>query len=318
MKVLVTGGSGFIGSHLVRELVKKKYKVRCLVRRGSDIEVLKNLGVELWFGDLLDKKSLRGITKDVDIVFHLASIGDINAFSKKYYAAYKDVNVRGTINLLEECANYDIKKFIHFSSIAAMGNLKRNELINEKSLCNPKSAYEMTKRESEVVALKFWKKYNIPLVILRPSMVYGDGERKEANKIEKSVKLRIVPILGDGNNLIHMVHVNDVVKAAMLSMKKGRLGEIYIISGESYTWNDLVDMIAQKMGIRILKLHIPIFASRVLVGSIENISKPLGIIPPFTSDRLNSLVFDTMYDISKARKELGYKPRIKFSDIKSK
>jgi len=317
MKVLVTGGSGFIGSYLVRELVKKKYKVRCLVREGSNIGALKKLGVELWFGDLMGKKSLRGIAKDIDVVFHLAAVVKVKAVSKKHYAVYGDVNVKGTANLLKECTKVNIKKFIHFSSIAAMGNLEKIGPISEMGRCKPKTVYEKTKRESELVCLKFWKKYNIPVVILRPSMVYG-GKKKEANKIEKSVGLRIVPILGDGKNLIHMVHVKDVAKAAMLSMKRGRSGEIYIISDESYTWNNFVDTIAVKMGIRIFKLHIPIFASRIIADLIESISKLLYIIPPFTHDILKSLTSDTVYDISKARKELGYKPTIKFSGIKSK
>lgn len=318
MRVLVTGGSGFIGNHLVRSLSRKNHKVRCLVRKTGNSISLKKLGAELWFGDLTDKKSLNDITKGIDIVFHLAAIGDINAISKNYYDAYRSVNIKGTKNLLEECAKHRIKKFVHFSSVAAMGNLKKRGLISEKGKCDPQTPYEMSKYESELIALKFWKKHKVPVVILRPTMVYGKGERKEANKIEKSVMLRIVPILGDGRNLIDMVHVSDIVRATILAAKRGRPGEIYIISGERCTWNETVDLIAQKMGIEILKVHVPIFLARPLVALLELTSEIFNFIPPFTSRRLQSLSINNSYDFSKAEKELGYKPIIKFSHAKCK
>lgn len=312
MDILVTGATGFIGSYLIKTLSMKKHKIRCLVRESSNIESLKKLDVELWFGDLNDKKTLKGVTRGVDIVFHLAAIGDINATSEKYYTTYSYVNVDGTKNLLEECIKHDIKKFVHFSSVAAMGDLKKKDPISEKDKCKPKTPYEKSKRKSELVALSFWKKYRIPVVILRPTMVYGEGAKKESSKIEKSVKLKIVPILGNGNNLIHMVHVKNVVQAAILAAKRGKAGEIYIISDEFYTWNETVNLVAQKMGIKTFKIHIPIFIAKPFVILIEEISKILNFIPPFTSRRLEGLSTNVRYDLSKTEKELNYKPTIKF------
>ena len=315
---LVTGASGFIGSHLVKELKKKKYRVRCLVRNTSKTELLKRHDVEIWYGDLTDKKSLKGIGKEVDIVFHLAAIGDINAISKKYYDLYEYVNVKGTENLLKECMKYDIKKFVHFSSIAAMGFLKKEGRITETDIYEAKTAYEKSKRDSELVVLNFWKKYKIPVVILRPTMVYGEGETKEFSKIKKSVKLRVVPIIGDGKTPIHMVHVKDVVNSAIIVAKRGKPGETYLISGEHYSWDELVDLIAQKMGIKVYKIHIPIIMVRPFVVLIENISKIFNFIPLFNSKRLDNLKNYKVFDISKAKKQLGYNPKIKLSRIKCK
>lgn len=316
MRALVTGGSGFIGSHLVRKLIRENYKVRCLVRTTSDTKLLRRLGVELWFGDLTDKKSLKGIAKGIDTVFHLAAVGDINAIAKKYYALYRNVNVRGTKNLLEECVEQNIRKFVHFSSVAAMGEIEENGQITEKSICNPKTPYEVSKYESELVALNFWKKYNIPIVILRPSMIYGEDERKEMSKIEKSVNLRIVPIIGDGCNFIHMAHVKDVIDAAIAAAKKGRPGRIYIISSEYYTWNELVDLIAQKKGLRFFKFHIPISFAKLFVFLIEVTTEPFGIVPPLTLKRLDGLKNKKIYNISEAANELGYRPRVKFRNAR--
>jgi nucleoside-diphosphate-sugar epimerase len=314
MRVLLTGATGFIGRRLVRNLSKKRHKIRCLVRDTGKAEDLKRMGVELWTGDVTDKKTLKGITEDIDVVFHLAAVGDINATANRYFEKYRTVNVKGTRNLLEECTIHKIKKFVHFSSVAAMGNLKKEGPIDEGDKCEPKTPYEVSKYESERVCLSFWKSHKVPVIILRPTMVYGKGERKEANKIEKSVRLGLVPIMGNGENLISMVNVDDVVRAAILASKKGKPGEAYIINGEQYTWNDLVGMIAKKMGIRATKLHIPIYMSILPVAFVEKTSNLLGIVPPFTSERLESLSAIRSYDISKARRHLGFKPTVMFSD----
>jgi nucleoside-diphosphate-sugar epimerase len=310
MNVLITGATGFIGKHLVKSLVNKKYKVRCLVRKSSNYKIFEDMDVDIWFGDLRNKKSLNGIINGIDVVFHLAGIGDINAISKKYYKQYKELNVYGTRNLLEQCINHRIKKFIHFSSVAAMGNLEQH-IIKENDIGKPRTPYEKTKRESELIALKFWKKYKIPVIILRPTMVYGKDDKGEIKKIRKFVKLRIVPILGNGKNLIHMVHVDNVVQAAINAINRGKVGNTYIISGECYTWDELVDLISKKMGIKVLKLHIPFSVSKFIVSLIERIYNLLNLIPPFTLERFNNLNNNRMYDLSKARKELKYIPKIK-------
>ena len=314
MRILVTGATGFIGRHLARSLSKKRHKVRCLVRDTGKAEDLKGMGIELWTGDITDKKTLNGITEGIDVVFHLAAVGDINATAGRYFEKYRTVNVKGTRNLLEECTKHKVKRFVHFSSVAAMGNLKKEGPIDEGDRCRPKTPYEMSKYESERVCLSFWRTNKVPVVILRPTMVYGEGERKEANKIEKSARLGLVPIMGNGENLISMVNVGDVVRAAILASKRGKPGEAYIINGEQYTWNDLVDMIAKKMGIRATKLHVPIYLSILPVALVEKASSLLGVVPPFTSERLESLSAIRSYDISKARRHLGFKPKVMFSD----
>jgi nucleoside-diphosphate-sugar epimerase len=312
MKILVTGATGFIGHHIVNSLLTKRYKIRCLVRKNSNYKPLKKTGVEIWFGDLTNKKSINGIVDGIDIIFHLGAVGNINATSKKYYKEYRKVNVDGTKNLLEQCTRHKIKKFIHFSSMAVMGNLKKEGSVTENDKCKPTTPYGKSKLESETIALKFWKKYQIPVVILRPTMVYGEGEKEEMKKIIKFVKLRIVPIFGDGKNLIHMTYVKDVVQAAITSSKRGNPGEVYIIDSECYTWNELVDLIAKKNKIKIFKFHIQISVSKIIISIVEKISNFFGIIPPFTSERLINLTNKRIYDISKARKELGYRPKIKF------
>lgn len=311
-KILVTGATGFIGKHLVRKLVKQEKRVRCLVRKTSDASALRDIGVELWYGDVIDKKSLKGISKGIKTVFHLAAIGDINMLSKDSIEDYRRVNVKGTKNLLEEFKDKRITRFIHFSSVAAMGSQIGQEKIDEKEGCLPKTPYEITKYESELVAMRYYREHRVPVVIIRPTMVYGRGDKKEMSKIKASINLRLVPILGTGENLIHMVHVNDVVDAAMLASKKGKKGQTYIITNDYYTWNELVDILAEKSGISVRKVHIPLVISRPIVKLVESVGELSGITPPFTTERLEGLRHHRIFDNSKAKKELGFRPKVRF------
>jgi len=308
MKALVTGGTGFVGSRLARALARGGWKIRCLVRESSDTSELKKLGAELRFGDLRDKPSLNGIAEEVDVVFHLAAIGDVNATSKRHLSQYRKVDVEGTRNLLGECVGRKIRKFVHFSSLAAMGEPKRRGIVSERDACRPRTPYEIAKRESELVVLEFWKRRGVPATILRPSMIYGEG-RNDAGNIDASVRLRLVPIIGDGCNLIHMAHVDDVVDAAVLAAKHGKNGATYIISGASVTWNGLVDAIASKKHIRIRKVHVPLGLASPIVSIEEIVFSSFGLVPAFTAERLRRLKNRYTLDTSRARKDLGFFPK---------
>jgi len=316
MNILVTGGTGFVGRRLMKRLCENGHEVRCLVRNPTSKTDITNIdSVEIWEGDLTKRETLKGICNGIDVVFHLAAIGDINALSEKYMELYRKVNVEGTKNLLNECSkNEKIRKIVHFSSIAAIGETD-SEIITESNKCNPETPYEKSKRESELVAMEFFKK-GLPIVILRPAMIYGKGENKESNKIMKSVKLRLVPILGDGNNEIHMVHVDDVCEIAIRMVNRGIPGEIYNIWGESHTWNELVDIIAENEGIGIKKIHIPIFAVKPFLRLLDKFSMIFGFIAPFTCRRLESFKKKREYDTSKLKDAIDFIPENKLKSKK--
>jgi nucleoside-diphosphate-sugar epimerase len=254
----------------------------------------------------MDKDSLKGIADGVDIVFHLAAIGDINAMSRKAYLQYRSVNVKGTRNLLEECAGKKVRKFVHFSSTAAMGRPKAAGTMNEMDRCRPSTPYEVSKRESELVVMDAWKRRRLPTVILRPVMVRGGRENKESKKLQTSVRMILVPIIGDGENRIYSVHVDDVLAAAIAASKRGRPGQTYIIGGSRETWNESVDRIATQLRKRIFKLHIPLFVARPAVAFAEAAFQTIGLTPIFTMERLERLSSRAEYDCSKARDELGF------------
>ena len=292
---------------LVSDLRRGGWDVRCLVRDASKARALG--GAELAIGDVTDPASLRGIAYGVDVVFHLAAIGDVNASGGRALRSYRRVNVEGTKNVLAECEGLRLKKFVHFSSVAAMGRPKKAGTMDERDRCRPVTPYEISKRESELAVLDAWRRKRVPAVVIRPVMVSGRGERKESKKLETSVRMRAVPIIGDGSSMIHSVHVDDVVRAAVAAASRGRPGQAYILCGSSETWNDAVDNLAKRRNIRITKMHVPLPIARHAVALAERAFNAAGIVPIFTTERLERLGCRAGYDCSKARKELVFRAR---------
>jgi nucleoside-diphosphate-sugar epimerase len=312
VKILVTGGTGFIGRNLIRKLSGLKHEVRCLVRRDSNVDFLKDNNVELFYGDITVKKSIKNLVDDIEVVFHLIGVGNICAISQEAYNRYYEINVIGTKNLLEECRQVNLKKFIYFSSIAAMGLLTNVAIIDENNRPKPTTPYERSKFESEKIVLEYYQKYNVPAVIIRSSMVYGQGAvNSEILRICKFLKkYKFFPIIGNGNSLLSLVHVNDVVDAAYLAAIKGTVGRVYIITENSYTLNQLVDQIVKELDIKIFKIKIPITMAYFGALVIEKISQIVNSDPYFTRQRVRSVTTDRVYSVKKATIEIGYTPRI--------
>jgi nucleoside-diphosphate-sugar epimerase len=207
LKTLVTGATGFIGTHLVKALVEEGRDVKCLVRKTSNTKFLEGLGVEFFYGDLRIKDSLKGIIKDVNIVYHLA--GEI--YSKRSRDFYR-INLDGTKNLVEVGLSENIDKFIFLSSIAAVGpNREHDILLNEQSLCSPINPYGRSKLEAEKLLTKFFEKYEFPAIIIRAPIIYGPS--KQSNIITKILhmiyKNRFL-IMGDGKNLRSLCYIDNL------------------------------------------------------------------------------------------------------------
>jgi nucleoside-diphosphate-sugar epimerase len=314
MKALVTGASGFIGSHLVERLVKEKYNVRVLIRNGKkensenrrdSLELLRKLKVEIVEGNLLDKKSLEKAVKNIDVVFHLAAIARPMAIPDE---AYFKVNEGGARNLLEVCKNKKIKKIIIMSSVSAVGAAKKKIAVNEQTECKPADIYGWSKLAEENAAMEYFSKYKMPIIILRPPMVFGERDF-EMLKLFKIVSKRFFPI-NSNVKCMEFLYVGNLVEACLLAMKRGKNGEIYHISnGEHYSINEVVHAIEKAENKRIFPIKFPKFIL-VFGGYVfEFLGKILHFHPPFKHDTINWMTEKFWYsDISKAEKELGYKP----------
>jgi nucleoside-diphosphate-sugar epimerase len=307
MKTLVTGASGFIGKHLVKTLVEQGRDVRCLVRKTSDTTYLKELGVELFYGDLRNEDSLKDIAKDCKIVYHLA--GEIH--SSRCRDFYR-VNFEGTKNLVKVCLSNDIDRFIFLSSIGAVGpNQKRGVLLNEQSPCRPISAYGRSKLKAEHFLLQLFKKHEFSVTIIRAPMIYGSlGQSDIITKILHMIQKGRVFIIGSGNNVRSFCHIDNLIQGVISAERsKNSTGEIYFISDKkSYTYNELFQKIAEQFGATLKKTHLPKWLGKIC-GLVFTALSVMGFcsLPLYTTW---NMILDMACDIKKAKEEINFKPQI--------
>lgn len=312
MKILVTGGSGFIGSHLVERLVRKGFEVRVFVKkedmkkRGESFRLLESLDVEIYYGDLLNKASLEKAVKNIDVIFHLAAIARPMAIPNE---AYFRVNEDGTRNLLEVCNNIKkIKKIVITSSVSAVGPSRDGNPVSEKAKCRPIDVYGWSKLAQENVSFHFIKNYNLPIVFLRPPMVFGPRDF-EILKLFKAVNRGFFPV-SSNNKCLDMIYVDNLVDACLLVMEKGKVGEVYHIADDHYSINEIVGSIAKAENKKLMKLLFPKFFFVFSGYIIEFLGKLFNFHPPFKHDTVKWMTERFWYiDTSKIRK-LGYKNKI--------
>lgn len=312
MRVLVTGGTGFVGKYLVRMLLEQDYEVVCLVRHNSKAAELKDLGVDLIYGDITRKETLQGISENVDYVIHMAAKGVVEAVSEQAYREFLGMNEEGTQNLLEEFkGSKQLKKFIHFSSTAAMG-LASEEILDEDTKVRPETPYQKSKWRSEEIVVEAFEKHGIPAVVLRPCMIYGIGSYKgEYLKFCKIMKKGIFPKVGRGLNLTPMVYVTDVAKAAVLALENGLPGSTYIISDStSYPLDEFRNMVVKCLDIKTTYFYVPKGLALAGAKAVEGLAKLLKKTPIVTYRNMKSTVNNRTFDISKARRELHFEPEI--------
>jgi nucleoside-diphosphate-sugar epimerase len=319
LKILITGGTGFVGRYLVNELISQGNFCRLLIRRKSNTEwLLKKNQVELWHGDITRPDTLKDIAKDMDYVYHLAAVGHVSAISEEAYKNFIRVNVDGTKNLIIECAGFNIKKFVHFSSTAAMGLIKK-KLVDERDVPQPVTPYQKSKLESEKVALSLGKEYKVPTVVIRPCMIYGINGKGEFLKMCKLMSRGLFPRVGFGKNLTPLVHVSDVVQGAIKSAEKGIPGEEYLLASEhSIELSELRSIVMNALGKKALYPYVPVWFMFFAAWCFEMASRLTGKAPIVTRRNIASTVWDREFSIEKAKKDLGFNPQVSFQDGISK
>jgi len=317
--VLITGATGFIGSHLAKKLVEKKKKIRCLVRTSSPkitVDYLSKLNVELVYGDLLDNKSLRKAVEGVDTIFHLGGGGRVG-MSK---AICNKINVDGTRNILEACIESSkVKRFIHLSSCAVMEHVS-GVAVDETYPYNPNDIeYSRAKTKSEKLALSYSNK--IDIVVVRFPGVYGiplikgDADYIQgvtpALMIFSAVKKGKWMYIGNGKNQVHMFYVDDAVKGLILATDKGKSGDIYIIGDNtSVKMTELVEIVADILKVPAPKRHIPVFVANFFAALFELKVSVFGGTPKMSREMVTGFISNMSFSIAKAKCELKYEPKV--------
>jgi nucleoside-diphosphate-sugar epimerase len=308
-KVLVTGANGFTGSHLCKHLRQKGYHVAGLVRKSSDLTLLKGIEVELVYGNFADKASagdLRAAMKGVETVYHIAAAYRTEGVPNKYFW---QVNVEGTRHLLEAALRSNVNRFVHCSTVGVQGDIK-NPPATEEAPYGPGDVYQESKLEGEKLARRFFDEHRLPGVVVRPAGIYGPGDQRFL-KIFKFINNGKFRMFGNGEVLYHMTFVEDLVAGIALAGEKNEaLGQVFTIGGSEYTTlNELVARMAAALGVAKPAKHFPVWPVWTAGLLCELICKPLRLEPPLYRRRVDFFVKDRAFDISKARRLLGYEPK---------
>ncbi|MCD4831889.1 MAG: NAD-dependent epimerase/dehydratase family protein [Anaerohalosphaeraceae bacterium] len=313
MKVLITGSTGFVGQYLVKALLDKGISCRLLVRDIAFAEKIfgNTENIELWPGDITKPETLKSIAEGVDFVYHLAAAGHVSAISQAAFDEFVRVNVGGTKNLIDTCKGYAVKKFVHFSSTAAMGLIKKG-IVDENTTPQPKSPYQKSKLQSEAVALDAGGD-DVSVVVLRPCMIYGPRGKGEFYKICNLMRKGRFPKVGFGRNLTPLVHVTDVVAAAIKAAENGQPGEVYLIASEtSIDLNYMRKLVMQAWGSEAMYPYVPVWLMLLAAWCFEMLARVTNTAPMCTRKNIASTVWDRVFSIEKAKTQLGYKPQVAF------
>lgn len=316
-KILITGAAGFIGSHLVELLLKEEpiERLRLFIAKGESLNNLPSKKFDIITGDIRNLKIVKKAMGNVSVVYHLAAKTIDGSF---YYPdlEYEEVNVKGTQNLLTECKNSRIEKFILFSSIAVFGlPAWTGDMINwdESYPKKPVEVYGRSKLEAEKAVIAANKRWGIPYAIIRPTNAYGPRDKRNLVELYKAIKNHRFFFIGKGDNRMDYVFVKDVTRAARLAQLSNRKSGDYIIGGgKPLTLNEIVKNVSQSIHTAVFPIHTPKIIGLALSNVINSMGKLAGISPPLFPSRVKVMTSNCFFNISKAKKEIGYHPQVSF------
>ncbi len=303
MIALVTGANGFIGSHLVERLLQQGYRVRCLVRKTSNLRWIQGLPIELIYGVLDDVATLVPAVRGVDYVFHLS--GALRAITE---AEFYQVNQFGTRNLLEACRQSapNLKRFVYVSTQAAAGPSATGEPITEEDEPRPISLYGKSKLRGEQEVLQF-QKY-LPVTIVRPPAVYGPRD-DDLLMLFKYIKFGIKPLVGSGDRLVSIIYVGDLVRGIQLAGEQGEAeNQVYFLANPApCTWLELENTIACAMGKKAITVRMPTAILDGIAWLSEGFARLLHRPAILNRDKSQEMKHRFwVVDASKAGRQLGF------------
>ncbi len=281
--ILITGGTGFVGSHLIKRLRKADIPVRAVVRNPGRAQELNNLGIDIFPGDVSDKTSLEKAMSGCERVVHLVGI-----IQETAGATFQSVHVDGTRNVLNAAKKAGVPHFFFQSALGTRPGAK--------------SAYHRTKWEAEELV----RTGSIPFTILRPSLIYGPGDQFTI-RLSEIIRLSpILPIIGSGTSRIQPIYIDDVTACIEKAITSDSyLNEMYEIGGpEQLTYEEVTIAIADILGVRRPMFHMPLFFMRTAARVLESVLSR----PPFTTDQLIMLQEDNVCGLRDIRDAFGVEP----------
>jgi dihydroflavonol-4-reductase len=302
-KTLVTGGSGFLGSHLVRALAERGDDLRLLARRSSNLDHLAAIEFERAGGDVTDRRAVRKAMQRVDRVFHVAGRTSLRGADRDAVFA---TNLHGARNVFEAALEAGVERVIHTSSVGAIGVAKPHGTADETTpfeIGHLGFAYVNSKHEAELEAFRLAAR-GLPVVIVNPSFVLGpDDPTRTSMGLVRRFCLQRIPAYVDG--ALNIVDVRDVAQGFLLADRKGKVGERYILGGRNFTLKRLFADLARIARVPPPPIKLPGGVATAGVRAAALTGLPLPII----EDEVRSATMWWTYRNTKARRELGFAPR---------
>jgi dihydroflavonol-4-reductase len=305
MKILITGGTGFLGSHVARRLAAAGHDVTVLRRASSDTSALADLGVRYEIGDVSDALGVRHAADGQDVVIHAAA-GVTGAGTRQDDF---ETNVTGTRSVVDACLDAGVRRLVHISSIAAIGVPKDQTPANEDFVFNvgrSKLHYYVSKQRAEAVVSEGAAR-GLEAVIVNPGSLwgpFGDAYRgiEMVRMVDAGKRLQVSP------RGVCIAHVDDVASGIVSAVDRGTPGARYILGGENLTFRDWIAQIAAALDVQPRLVSLPAPAAKSLAAALSPVA---GVDPRLYGPYLRAYLASryAFYDSSKATAELGYRPR---------
>ena len=308
MIVTVTGANGFIGQHLVHDQLARGRKVRAVditLSRLQDLRV--NASIELIQADIRDTDRIRQAVTGAETVFHLASAHLAVTLSEK---EYWEINRSGSRALVELSHASGVARFVHCSSVGVHGEIT-DPPANEDSPYHPDLVYERSKLEGEKAVRQYAHETGYPVVVVRPAWVYGPGCPR-TEKLFRTIKKGRFFFVGNGNTLRHCIYITDMIEAFNLCAQHPNApGKVFIIGDDkAVTVNELIHQMAAGIGVPAPRLSLPLWLVGPACAFVERTFNLLAKEPPLSGRSLKFFTNNTSFDISWARKEIGFDPKV--------
>jgi nucleoside-diphosphate-sugar epimerase len=310
VKVFVTGGTGFIGGTVVRRLRERGDEVVCLVRSPEKATKVSALGCQIVAGDLGDAEVMREGMRGCDGVIHAAAVYEVGIPAKQHPAMW-EANVAGTEHVMKAALEAKVPRIVYVSTCGVFGNTHRK--VVDETYEHPgkefSSYYEETKLEAHRLVKRMIADQNLPAIIVQPGGVYGPGDTSQVPALLEQFFAGKLPLLPFPELGLCMSHVEDIAGGILLALDKGRLGEIYVISGPVTTMREAIETVAKLTGRKAPKRAMPTALLKALAPVGPLVGKMMGQ-PPNLRELISSADNVTFWaSHEKASRELGYAPR---------
>jgi len=310
MKVLITGATGFVGNAIAHRLASKGHQIRCLMRETSDTKSLSDIVWEKVVGDITNMENCREMVRGMEAVIHCAAhVTDFGSWK-----TFRKINVEGSVNLADASLGNKVDRFIYLSTSDVLG-LRTDVPLGDDMPCEKSGfQYPDTKIEAEEALFELFRKRNLPLVALRPTWIYGPGDRTFFPEVIDALAKGLMFYFWDKKTVINLTYIDNLVDAIMMSLENENcIGRAYlVIDDETITWEELCEKLSAELGYKPPKFSLPKVVSAGLAkgmsvawSAIKSKNRPM--ITPYNIAFTGATL---MFDDSRIKKELGFAPRV--------